>query len=81
MSAALPPLPEMGYLGDDASYGYDAFDMKAYAQQARADLEAENIQLRMSLEWIVGYIQASPAELVWAKEWLQIARSALKEQP
>jgi len=48
---------------------------------ARADLEAENIQLRMSLEWIVGYIQASPAELVWAKEWLQIARSALKEQP
>lgn len=30
----LPPLPEKSYLGDDASYGFDAEDMTAYATQA-----------------------------------------------
>ena len=42
----LPPLPEVGYLGDDVSYGYDANDMAEYATQARADLEAENARLK-----------------------------------
>lgn len=32
----LPKLPELGYLGDDASYGYDAADMRTYALEAVA---------------------------------------------
>ena len=32
----LPPLPETSFLGDDASYGYDANDMRAYALAAVA---------------------------------------------
>jgi len=37
----LPPLPEKGYLGDDASYGYDEADMRAYAEAAiKQELEA-----------------------------------------
>lgn len=30
----LPPLPEKSYLGDDASYGFDAEDMTTYATEA-----------------------------------------------
>lgn len=30
----LPNLPEVGYMGDDASYGYDAYDMRTYAVEA-----------------------------------------------
>lgn len=37
----LPPLPEMSYLGDDASYGYDNCDMREYA---RAAIEADRAQ-------------------------------------
>ena len=36
MTDELPPLPELSYLGDDVSYGYDAEDMRAYALQAVA---------------------------------------------
>ena len=30
----LPPLPDVCYLGDDVSYGYDAHDMRDYATAA-----------------------------------------------
>ena len=30
----LPPLPEKSYLGDDVSYGYEAWDTHAYALEA-----------------------------------------------
>lgn len=32
----LPPLPEVNYLGDDVSYGYDACDMHAYGEACAA---------------------------------------------
>lgn len=38
--AELPPLPEMVYLGDDASYGYDAECMRDYARDAQASQAA-----------------------------------------
>lgn len=42
----LPPLPEKGYLGDDASYGYDACDMRDYAADAvKLALEAQAAQI------------------------------------
>jgi len=42
MSAELPPLPELSYLGDDVSYGYDAHDMQDYARAyAAAAVAAE----------------------------------------
>lgn len=34
--AQYPTMPEKSYLGDDASYGYDEHDMRAYADQAIA---------------------------------------------
>lgn len=37
---AYPPLPEKSYLGDDASYGYDAEDMRAYVDADRASRAA-----------------------------------------
>ena len=58
-----------------------AYQTIAALEQARADLEAENIQLRASLEWIVGYVQASPKELTEAHRWLEIARAALEKKP
>lgn len=30
----LPELPDVGYLGDDVSYGYDSTDMRDYALEA-----------------------------------------------
>lgn len=30
----LPALPDVGYLGDDVSYGYDSTDMRGYALEA-----------------------------------------------
>ena len=38
----LPPLPEVNYLGDDVSYGYDACDMREYGA-ACAAAERERI--------------------------------------
>ena len=32
----LPPLPEVNYLGDDVSYGYDACDMREYGAACAA---------------------------------------------
>lgn len=33
---AMPPLPEKSYLGDDVSYGYEPWDMHAYAREHAA---------------------------------------------
>jgi hypothetical protein len=30
----LPPMPDKSYLGDDVSWGYDAYDMRDYAEEA-----------------------------------------------
>jgi adenine-specific DNA glycosylase len=39
----LPPLPDKSYLGDDVSWGYDAEDMRAYAEEAvRLERERSN---------------------------------------
>lgn len=57
MSAALPPLPSPKWL--DTHQGpqraFTADQMQAYAQQARADLEAENKQLLDTIDAIYIY--------------------------
>ena len=42
----MPPLPEVNYLGDDVSYGYDACDMHAYGE-ACAAAERERIKFEL----------------------------------
>ena len=42
----LPPLPEVNYLGDDVSYGYDACDMREYGA-ACAAAERERIKFEL----------------------------------
>jgi hypothetical protein len=48
---AFPKLPELSYLGDDVSYGYDGEDMRdyatAYAESARAPLLARIEELEL----------------------------------
>lgn len=75
----LPPLPEVGYLGDDASYGYDANDMTEYATQARADLEAENKRLRAVLKAILDEQDANQGHATL--ETYDAVRAALESKP
>lgn len=65
----LPPLPNNSL----APGWYTSRDMRAYAQQARADLEAENKRLKRELEVIANTSQDQVAAA--------LARAALKEQP
>lgn len=48
----LPPLPKARFLewGKPATPAYTAAEMQAYATAARADLEAENANLRFELQ-------------------------------
>lgn len=82
MSAALPPLPytdqSLCFFDEGGAHpcdgeGYTADQMQAYAQRARADLEAENKRLREALDEIAINTHDDTAE--------RVARAALKEQP
>lgn len=91
MSAALPPLPRPEKLFENADHivvGYYADTMQSYAQQARADLEAENTRLREALTAAADDIESWGAYASYffqQKHDLQgaidKARTALKEQP
>ena len=54
----MPPLPELSFLGDDRSYGYDAEDMHAYARAYAAEQTRELVE---ALEWFTRF-QALPHE-------------------
>lgn len=47
---AMPPLPELSYLGDDVSYGYDAEDLLDYAKAYAALLIARVAELESALQ-------------------------------
>lgn len=66
----LPPLPDTLIPGH-----YNIVNMKAYAQQARADLEAEVARLREALQVLVDNGGIGP-------EWMfDDARAALESKP
>ena len=49
----MPPLPELSFLGDDRSYGYDAEDMHAYARAYAAEQTRELVEaVKGVVEWM-----------------------------
>ena len=89
------PLPPPELIFFDAALqspleGYTADQMQAYAQQARADLEAENARLREALEsvhqWMGDQANAqsngwhATFDLMMLREQRDIARAALENR-
>lgn len=73
----LPPLPETRVIGY-----YTSVQMREYAHQARADLEAENQRLRAALEVIVNRFGSIRNELIFSKRLaIDKARAAMEKQP
>ena len=77
----LPPLPETRVIGY-----YTSVQMQAYATQARADLEAENMRLREALREIADdyadrFDLESPSTNPGIKYVIKQARAALEKQP
>ena len=73
----LPPLPKARFLewGKPATPAYTAAEMQAYATAARADLEAENADLRRKLEEARALLQGI------VETAADMARTALEKQP
>ena len=79
----LPPLPPEDFIWFDPEYGdmpvaHSSTAMQAYAQQARADLEAENKRLREALEGVLKIGRGTSGRIIiegWQEE---VIRAALK---
>ena len=74
----LPPLPPYFQRLDLGGYAYTGEQMQSYAQQARADLEAENARLREALQRIVDWDEAGMA---LTQDHIDGANAALKGTP
>lgn len=72
---SLPPLFEKGYLGDDASYGYDGCDMQDYA---RAAILADRESQQELMSQLANDLRAATAEAARARDVLRVAVEALK---
>ena len=81
----LPPLPKATVRTDwhTDGCGFPAYthdQMQAYAQAARADLEAENQRLREALEELLRHFTRSPSSLADSETRIK-AHAALESKP
>lgn len=77
----LPQMPEPYQEALTPFWAYTAGQMREYATQARADLEAENKRLRDALQAVVSFWDRLNFDGSSINELHTAARAALEEQP